>query len=227
MHHQGFFNDAAIISALSRLSADPLVPVILTMAVLHIWTTEGGETAPSATDIAMFFKDKNEWLTTLERNWSRIGLGLPLSPDLRRAAEAFYKSCADRLKYVSPLIAAAHASHAMKPAEALRQARLRQLAWVTSRMRPSGTPVEITTRNNPRMRPPKGTDPSKMKPDLPGLTAHEAFLLQIAVSAGPLSSHNSVLLHQAGSGFSEHFETTARNMLGNLQPAAAEYCCLA
>ena len=227
MHHQGFFNDAAIISALSRLSADPLVPVIMTMAVLHIWTTEGGETTPSATDIAMFFKDKDEWLTTLDQSWSRIGLGLPLSPDFRRAAESFYKSCSDRLKCVSPLVTAAHASRAMKPAEALQQARLRQLAWVTSRMRPCGTPAEITTRNNPRMRLPKATDPSKMKPDLPGLTPQEASLLQIAVSAGTLSSHNSVLLHQAGAGFSEHFDTTARNMLGNLQPAAAEYCCLA
>ena len=78
----------------------------MTMAVLHIWTTEGGETAPSATDIAMFFKDKDEWLATLDQSWSRIGLGLPLSPDLRRAAEAFYKSCSDRLKCVSPLVTA-------------------------------------------------------------------------------------------------------------------------
>ena len=155
------------------------------MAVLHIWTTEGGETAPSATDIAMFFKDKDEWLTTLDRSWSRIGLGLPLSPDLRRAAEAFYKSCADRLKCVSPLIAAAHASRAMKPAEALKQARLRQLAWVTSRMRPSGTPVEMTTRNNPRMRPPKGTDPSKMKPDLLALPRMKPSCCRSPSQQGP------------------------------------------
>ena len=43
-----------------------MVPVIMTMAVLYIWTAEGGSKPPSATDIAVFFEDKNEWLNTLE-----------------------------------------------------------------------------------------------------------------------------------------------------------------
>ena len=89
-----------------------MVPVIMTMAVLYIWTA-GGSKPPSATDIAVFFEDKNEWLTTLETNWSRIGLGLPLSPQIRCAAEAFYAVCASRLSCVSATIVSSHASRAL------------------------------------------------------------------------------------------------------------------
>ena len=195
------------------------------MAVLYIWTAEGGSKPPSATDIAVFFEDKNEWLTTLETNWSRIGLGLPHSPQIRCAAEAFYVVCASRLSCVSATIVSSHASRALRPAEALRQARLRQLAWVTTTL--SATPIEIRSRNNPRDRPPKGADPTKMKPDLPGFTPYEAFMLQVAVAAEALSIHHSILFHQAGTGYSEHFETTWRNMMGNPQPSALEFCCLA
>ena len=76
-----------------------MVPVILTMAVLSIWTSEGGSKPPSATDIALFFEDKKEWMDALDKHWSRIGLGLPLSPKIRCAAEAFYVVCASRLSH--------------------------------------------------------------------------------------------------------------------------------
>ena len=66
-----------------------------------------------------------------------------------------------------------------------------------------------------------------MKPDLPGFTPYEAFMLQVAVAAEALSIHHSILFHQAGTGYSEHFETTWRNMMGNPQPSALEFCCLA
>ena len=46
-----------------------------------------------------------------------------------------------------------------------------------------------------------------MKPDLLGFTEQEAFMLQVAVEAESLSSHQPVLLYQAGKGYSEHFET--------------------
>ena len=154
-----------------------MVPVILTMAVLSIWTSEGGSKPPSATDIALFFEDKKEWMDALDKHWSMIGLGLPLSPNIRCAAEAFYVVCASRLSCVSATIV----SPTLQPAEALRQARLRQLAWVTTTL--SGTPIEIRSRNNPKDRPPKGADPTKMKPDLPVFTPHEAFLLTVAVAA--------------------------------------------
>ena len=38
----GYFDDDAIISALTRLSTDPEIPVILAQAVLHVWTAYGG-----------------------------------------------------------------------------------------------------------------------------------------------------------------------------------------
>jgi hypothetical protein len=195
------------------------------MAVLHIWTSEGGSKPPSATDIAIFFDTKEEWMGALDKHWSRIGLGLPLTPQIKTAAAAFYVVCASRLRCISAMVVSQNVSRALKPAEALKQARLRQLAWVTTTL--GGTPREITSRNDPRSRPPKGADPTKMKPDLPGFTPQEAFLLTVAVSAGKLSSHHAILLHQAGEGYSEHFETIWRNMLGNLQPAALEHCCLA
>ena len=66
-----------------------------------------------------------------------------------------------------------------------------------------------------------------MKPELPGFTEHEAFLLQVAVEAKGFFRHQELLLHQAGKGFSEFFHTTWRNMLGNLQPTALAHCVLA
>ena len=221
---RGFFDDEAIISALSRLSADPMVPVIMTMAVLYIWTTLGGEKPPTALDIAMFFEDRNEWISAVEKNWSRIGLGLPLSTQLLEVAEAFHVVCARRLACVGPTLAFNNASRALRPEDALKQTRLRHLAWATTTA--NRNPIEITSRGNPRDRPP-GAVPSKMKPDLLGFTEQEAFMLQVAIEAESLSSHQPLLLHQAGKGYSEHFETIWRNMMGNLQPSALEYCCLA
>ena len=52
----GYFDDDAIISALTRLSTDPKIPVILAQAVLHVWTAYGGVKSPSAFDIAMYFE---------------------------------------------------------------------------------------------------------------------------------------------------------------------------
>ena len=173
-----------------------MVPVILTMAVLYIWTLEGGSKPPSATDIAIFFDNKEEWMDALDKHWSRIGLGLPLSSQIRVAAAAFYVVCASRLASVSAAVVSENVSRALKPAEALKQARLRQLAWVTMTL--SGTPREISSRNNPQDRPPKGADPTKMKPDLPGFTPQEAFMLTVAVAAGTLSSHHAILFRQAG-----------------------------
>ena len=66
-----------------------------------------------------------------------------------------------------------------------------------------------------------------MKPELPGVTPQEAFMLQVAVEANTLSSHQPILLHQAGKGYSELFATTWKNMMGNLQPTAPEHCVLA
>jgi hypothetical protein len=66
-----------------------MVPVIMTMTVLYIWTTLGGDKPPSSLDIAMFFEDRNEWINAVKQNWSRIGLGLPLSEQLLEAAEAW------------------------------------------------------------------------------------------------------------------------------------------
>ena len=106
-----------------------MVPVILTMAVLYIWTSEGGSKPPSATDIAIFFDNKEEWMDALDKHWSRIGLGLPLSSQIRVAAAAFYVVCASRLASVSAAVVSENVSRALKPAEALKQARLRQLAW--------------------------------------------------------------------------------------------------
>ena len=63
-----------------------MISVILTMAVLYIWTSEGGSTPPSATDIALFIEDKKEWMDALDKHWSRIGLGLQLSPKIRCAS---------------------------------------------------------------------------------------------------------------------------------------------
>ena len=102
-----------------------MVPVIMTMAVLYIWTTYGGEKPPSALDIAIFFEDRNEWISAVERNWIRIGLGLPLSPQLLHAAESFYVVCTNRLTCVGPTIASNHASRALQPADALKQGMLR------------------------------------------------------------------------------------------------------
>ena len=42
----GYFDDVAIISALTRLSSDPEIPVILAQAVLHVWTAYGGVKPP-------------------------------------------------------------------------------------------------------------------------------------------------------------------------------------
>ena len=129
----------------------------------------------------MFFDTKEEWMGALDKHWSRIGLGLPLTSQLKTAAAAFYVVCASRLRFISTTVVSQNVSRALKPAEALKQARLRQLAWVTTTL--GGTPREITSRNDPRSRPPKGADPTKMKPDLPGFTPQEAFLLTVAVSA--------------------------------------------
>ena len=185
-----------------------MVPVVLTMAVLYIWTSEGGNKPPSATDIALFFHTRSEWMGAFEKNWRYIGLGLPISEQIRIAAEAFHVCCSNRLTCVTASIVPSHTSRALEPAAALKQARLRQLAWVTSTF--NGPPVEIRTRNNPGDRPPKGADPTKMKPDLPGFTPHEAFLLTVAVAAGNMSSHHAILSHQAGQGYSEHFGLLGR-----------------
>ena len=129
-----------------------MVPVMMTMAVLYIWTTYGGQKPPTALDIAMFFESRNEWMSAVETNWSRIGLGLPLSPHLLHSAEAFHVVCAIRLACVGPTIALNHASKALQPADALKQARLRHLASVATI--PSTNPIEISSRNNLRDRPP-------------------------------------------------------------------------
>ena len=129
-----------------------MVPVIMTMAVLYIWTTFGGEKPPIALDIAMFFEDRNEWISAVEKNWSRIGLGLPLSPQLLEAAEAFHVVCARRLACVGPTLAFNNASKALRPEDALNQTRLRHLAWATTTA--NRNPIEITSRGNPKDRPP-------------------------------------------------------------------------
>ena len=111
----GYFDDEAIVSAQSRFSTDPMVPVSMTMAALYIWTSYGGVKPPSALNIAVFFENRNEWISALEKNWSRIGLGLPLSPQLLRASESFYGACSNRLPFVGPTIALRNASPALQP----------------------------------------------------------------------------------------------------------------
>ena len=197
--------------------------MVLAQAVLHIWTAYGGLKSPSAIDIAMYFEDQNEWSRVMEEQWNRIGLGLPFSPRLMDASEAFYSSCSRRLILWGPTIAFDNASRALQPAEALKQARLRHLAWVTTI--PDKDPVEVRSRRQDRL--PRTAVPSKMKPELPGFTPHEAFMLQVAVEAKAFSGHQPILLHQAGKGYSEHFDTTWKNMMGNLQPTALEHCVLA
>ena len=197
--------------------------MILAQAVLHIWTVYGGERPPSAFDIAMYFEDQNGWTGVLEEQWNRIGLGLPFSPRLMDASESFYSACSRRLRLWGPTIALDNATRALQPTEALKQARRRHLAWVTTI--PNKDPVEVRSRRQDRL--PRTAVPSKMKPELPGFTPHEAFMLQVAVEAKTLSSHHPILLHQAGKGYSEHFDTTWKNMMVNLQPTALEHCVLA
>ena len=192
----GYFDDDAIISALTRLSTDPEIPVILAQVVLHVWTAYGGVKSPSVFDIAMYFEDKSEWSRVMEEQWNRIGLGLPFSPRLMDASQAFYSSYSRRLTVWGPTIALNNASRALQPAEALKQARLRHLAWVTTI--PNKDPVVVRSRRQDRL--PRTAVPSKMKLKLPGFLSHEAFMLQVAVEAKAFSSHQPILLHQAGKG---------------------------
>ena len=141
------------------------------MAVLYIWTTYGGVKPPSALDIALFFESRNEWIQALEKHWSRIGLGLPLSEQLLRASESFYGACSNRLNCVGPTIASHNASRALQPSDALKQARLRHLAWVTTVL--NTDPIEVRSRRQDRL--PRVAVPSKMKPELLGFTAQDAF----------------------------------------------------
>ena len=200
----GYFDDDAIISALTRLSTDPEIPVILAQAVLHVWTAYGGVKSPSAFEIAMYFENRNEWSRVMEEQWNRIGRGLPFSPRFMDTSEAFYRSCSRRLSLWGPTIALNNASRALQPAEALKQARLRHQAWATTI--PNKDPVEVRSRRQDRL--PRTAVPSKMKPELPGFTPHEAFMLQMAVEAKAFSSHQPILFHQAGKGYSEHVGTT-------------------
>ena len=86
-------------------------------------------------------------------------------------------------------------------------------------------PAEVRSSRHDRL--PRTATPSKMKPELPGFSLQEAFMLQVAVEAKTFSSHQPILLHQAGKGFSEHFDTMWKNMMGDLQPTALEHCVLA
>ena len=155
----GYFDDDAIISALTRLSTDPEIPVILAQAVLHVWTAYGGVKSSPAFNIAMYFENRNEWSTVMEEQWNRIGLGLPFSPRLMDASDAFFSSCSRRLTLWGPTIALNNASRALQPAEALKQARLRHLAWVTTI--PNKDPVEVGSSRQDRL--PRTAVPSKMQ----------------------------------------------------------------
>ena len=139
-----------------------------------------------------------------EDQWNRIGLGLPLPPRLREASSSFFTACAARARLWGPSIALHNATRALQPTEALKQARLRPLAWVATI--PNNDQVEVRSRRHDRL--PRTATPSKMTPELPGFSLQEAFMLQVAVEAKAFSSHQFILLHQAGKGFSEHFDTT-------------------
>ena len=178
--------------------------MVLAQAVLHIWADRQGVKAPTALDIAIYFETHDELTRVLEEQWKRIGLGLPFSHRLREASSPFFSACTTRAGLCGPSIAMQKATRALQPTEALKQARLKHLARVTTF--PSKDPIEVRAgRHNKHCQTAR---PSKMKPDLPGFTHHEAFMLQIAMEAKELSRHHAILLHQAGKGFSEHFDTT-------------------
>ena len=135
--------------------------------------------APTALDIVLYFENQDEWTRVLEEQWNRIGLGLPFSSRLREALSSFFSACATRARVWGPFIALQNATRALQPTEALKQACLRHLAWVTNF--PSKDPIEVRSGRHDRL--PQTAKPSKMKPELPGFTYHEAFMLQVPVEA--------------------------------------------
>ena len=193
----------------------------MAQAVLHIWAENQGKKPPTALDIALYFESAEAWTLTLEEQWSRIGLGLPLSHRLTQASASFFEACATRGRLWGPSIAKRNASSALQPVEALKQARLTHLALCTQAISYKD-PIEVRTRRYGRLL--QTATPSKMKPELPGFPEHEAFMLQVAVEAKGFSRHHKLFLHEAGEGFSVHFHTTWRNMIGSLQPTALAHC---
>ena len=194
----GLFDDEAIIIALTKFSTGPEISVVLAQAILHTWGANEGVRSRTALGIAMYFENQDEWTRVLEDQWNRIGLGLPFSPRLREASSSFFTACATRARVWGPSIALHNATRALQPTEALKQARLRHLAWVATF--PNKDPVEVRSGRYERL--PQTAKPSKMKPELPGFSFQEAFMVQVAVEAKAFFSHHSILLHQAGRGFS-------------------------
>ena len=139
---------------------------MLAQAVIHIWPDKQGVRAPTALDIALYFENQDEWTRVLEEQWNRIGLGLPFSPRLREASSCFFSACATRARVWGPSIALQNATRALQPTEALKQARLRHLSWVTAF--PNKDPIEVRSGRHDRL--PQTAKPSKMKPELPGFT---------------------------------------------------------
>ena len=141
---------------------------MIAQAVLHIWADKQGAKAPTALDIALYFENQEEWTRVMEEQWNRIGLGLPFSRRLRDASLSFFSACATRAHLWGPSIALQNATRALQPTEALKQARLKHLAWVATF--PSRDPIEVRSRRHDQL--PQTAKPSKMKPELPGFTGH-------------------------------------------------------
>ena len=72
--------------------------MVLAQAVLHIWAENQDKRPPTALDIALFFENAEAWTLTLDEQWNRIGLGLPLSHRLRQAFASFFEACATRAR---------------------------------------------------------------------------------------------------------------------------------
>ena len=71
-----------------------------------------------------------------------------------------FSACATRARVWGPSIALQNATRALQPTEALKQARLRHLAWVATF--PSKDPIEVRSGRHDRL--PQTAKPSKMKP---------------------------------------------------------------
>ena len=182
----------------------------------------GDKSTPTVADLACYFQTESEWDAHVKEHWEACNLGLAYSDEFESVSHDFYKTIRRIYALKRRDVTAAIVEKVLAPDLALLKCRRLHRAYATVAQ---AHPVEVRSSRSLRL---PGTDKkAKLSPDFPGLSSHEAFLLQVATEAGEKSSHFELLQHHAHRGFEDNFPAIWRNMSGNLTATATSHCVLA